>query len=129
RHREELLFNVYRMGKNAIERGSEDTWTLSPRVTRSRQRDPRLRDPRAFVVPADQADFPTAVRFVDALLKNGIEVLRATAPFPAAGRTYPAGSFVVKTAQAFRPHVLDMFEPQDHPDDLPSPGATPTVPY
>jgi hypothetical protein len=24
----------------------------------------------------------------------------------------------VKTAQAFRPHILDMFEPQDHPDDV-----------
>jgi putative intracellular protease/amidase len=36
---------------------------------------------------------------------------------------------VVKTAQAFRPHVLDMFEPQDHPDDIPYPGAAPTAPY
>jgi hypothetical protein len=36
---------------------------------------------------------------------------------------------VVKTAQAFRPHVLDMFEPQDHPNDIPYPGAPPTPPY
>jgi hypothetical protein len=35
----------------------------------------------------------------------------------------------VKTAQAFRPHVLDMFEPQDHPDDIPYPGGPPTPPY
>ena len=35
------------------------------------------------------------------------------------GKTYPAGSFVVFTAQAFRPHVIDMFEPQDHPDVIP----------
>ena len=26
------------------------------------------------------------------------------------GKTYPAGSYVVKAAQAYRPHVLDMFE-------------------
>ena len=26
------------------------------------------------------------------------------------------------TAQAFRPHVIDMFEPQDHPDNFPYPG-------
>ena len=32
-------------------------------------------------------------------------------------------------AQAFRPHVIDMFEPQDHPDNIPSPGAPPTPPY
>ena len=129
RHREELLFNIYRMGRNSIERGSTDTWTPSPRVTRSRARDPQLRDARAFILPADQPDFPTAVRFVDALLKNGIQVLRATAPFTAGTHTYPSGSFVVKTSQAFRPHVLDMFEPQDHPDDIPYPGAAPTPPY
>ena len=33
------------------------------------------------------------------------------------------------TAQAFRPHVLDMFEPQNHPDDIPYPGGPPTPPY
>ena len=129
RHREELLFNIYRMGKNAIERGSRDTWTPSPRVTRTRQRDPQLRDPRAFILPADQPDFPTAVRLVDALLKNGIQVYQATAPFSAGARTYPAGSYVVKTSQAFRPHVLDMFEPQEHPNDVAYPGATPNPPY
>ncbi len=46
-----------------------------------------------------------------------------------AGRSYPAGSFVVMAAQAFRPHVIDMFEPQDHPDNFPYPGAPPTPPY
>jgi hypothetical protein len=33
------------------------------------------------------------------------------------------------TAQPFRPHVIDMFEPQDHPDNFPYPGAPPTPPY
>ena len=41
----------------------------------------------------------------------------------------PPNSYVVKTAQAFRPHVMDMFEPQDHPDDIPYPGGPPTPPY
>ena len=35
----------------------------------------------------------------------------------------------MKTAQAFRPHVLDMFEPQDHPNDFPYPGGPPIPPY
>ena len=56
-------------------------------------------------------------------------VHRATAAFTVAGKSYPAGSYVVKSAQAFRPHVLDMFEPQDHPDDIPYPGGPPTRPY
>jgi hypothetical protein len=32
-------------------------------------------------------------------------------------------------SQSFRPHVIDMFEPQDHPDNIPYPGAAPTPPY
>jgi len=31
RFREMLLYNAYRMGRNAIDRGSRDTWTMSPR--------------------------------------------------------------------------------------------------
>jgi hypothetical protein len=92
-------------------------------------RDPAARDPRGYVLPADQPDFPTATKFINALIKTGIAVHRAKAPFSAAGKSYPAGSYVVKTAQAFRPHVLDMFEPQDHPDDIPYPGGPPTRPY
>ena len=92
-------------------------------------RDPVTRDPRGYILPSDQPDFPTATKFVNALLKAGITVQRATAQFTVGGKTYPAGSYVVKTAQAFRPHVLDMFEPQDHPDDIPYPGGPPTRPY
>ena len=81
------------------------------------------------MLPADQADFPTAIAFVNALIRAGVTVHRATAPFTAQGKTYPAGSLVVLTAQAFRPHVLDMFEPQDHPDDFQYPGGPPIPPY
>jgi len=91
--------------------------------------DPADRDPRAYVIPANQRDLPTAVTFLNALIKNGVEVDRATAAFTAGGKSYPAGSFVVRTAQAYRPHVLDMFEPQDHPNDVPFPGGAPTPPY
>ena len=90
---------------------------------------PEWRDPRAYVIPADQPDFATATKFVNALLKAGITVHRATGPYTAAGKSYPSGSYVIRTAQAFRPHVLDMFEPQDHPNDIPYPGGPPTAPY
>ena len=92
-------------------------------------RDPAARDPRGYILPSDQRDFPTATKFINALIKTGVAVHRATAAFTAGGKSYPAGSYVVKTAQAFRPHVLDMFEPQDHPDDIPYPGGPPTRPY
>ncbi|HYN80377.1 MAG TPA: M14 family metallopeptidase [Gemmatimonadaceae bacterium] len=151
KHREDLLYNIYRMGRNSIERGSRDNWTLTPdrveAVKLAVARDsaakvqatpaqyisvlhPRAaRDPRGYIIPSNQADFATAVKFVNALVKNGITIHRATRPFTAGGRAYPAGSYVVKTAQAFRPHILDMFEPQDHPDDILYPGAAPTPPY
>ncbi|MEO8909591.1 MAG: M14 metallopeptidase family protein [Gemmatimonadaceae bacterium] len=92
-------------------------------------RNPADRDPRGYIIPADQPDFLTATKFMNALIKNGIVVQRARAPFSVAGKSYPANSFVVKTAQAFRPHILDMFEPQDHPNDVPYPGGPPTPPY
>src|SRR5262249_6734846 len=76
-----------------------------------------------------QADFATATEFVNALLKTGITVMKASAAFAVAGKNYPAESFVIKAAQAFRPHVLDMFEPQDHPNDFRYPGGPPIPPY
>ncbi|MBM3293322.1 MAG: peptidase [Candidatus Aminicenantes bacterium] len=92
-------------------------------------RDPAKRDPRGFIIPSDQPDFPTAVKFVNTLMKSGVIVHRAVKPFTVAGKTYPQGSFVVKSAQAFRSHLLTMFEPQDHPDDFPYPGGPPRPPY
>jgi hypothetical protein len=147
RNRENLLFNIYRMGQRAIEHGSEDYWTPSPsRINAlpsggrgatpeaeaaawASLRKPELRDPRAFIIPSSQRDFPTAVKFINALREVNVTVHRATADFSVAGKSYAAGSFVVFTNQAFRPHVMDMFEPQDHPNVIPYPGAPPTPPY
>jgi hypothetical protein len=152
--RETLLFNIYRMGRNSVERGSRDEWTPAPhryaavaermaaasgganatsaerdRALWAEIRNPASRDPRGFIIPANQPDFPTATKFVNALREVGIVVHRGTRDFEVQGKTYPRGSFVVFTAQPFRPHVMDMFEPQDHPDNFPSPGAPPIPPY
>lgn len=159
RYRETVLYNIYRMGRNSIERGSRDHWTVQPTQIEAVEaaierdpeagrgnplarrfagapmkyfamlRDPAARDPRGYILPADQPDFATAAKFVNTLIKNGVSVHRATRPFQAGGTTYPAGSFVVKAAQAFRPHVIDMFEPQDHPNDFRYPGGPPIPPY
>lgn len=155
RHGDELLFNMYVMGKNAIDKGNQDSWTLLPRyadsieVAYKRDKDsgqlkgdsipkkyyesilenPTYRDARGYIIPADQADFPTAVKFVNALIKSGIRVHKASAPFSVNNKQYPAGSYIVKTAQAFRAHVVDMFEAQDHPNDFQYPGGPPVKPY
>jgi hypothetical protein len=165
KYREDVLFRIYRMGKNAIERGNRDSWTITPRRLAAVQaaiakeqpardagarlggpegfgrtppvpakffdmmHEASLRDPRGFIIPSDQPDFLTATKFVNALIKSGVTVHRATSGFQVAGKSYPAGSYVVKTAQAFRAHVMDMFEPQDHPNDIPYPGGPPRPPY
>ncbi|MBN9503040.1 MAG: hypothetical protein BGO01_10950 [Armatimonadetes bacterium 55-13] len=134
RYREKFLYDIYRMGKRQIDEGSRDSWTDYPRRTESARsladlRKPELRNPRAFIVPKDQADFLTGCWFANTLIENGVRVLEAKSPFNQGGKTYPAGTLVVPCDQAFRPHVLDMFEPQDHPDDIPAPGAAPIPPY
>jgi hypothetical protein len=90
---------------------------------------PEWRDARAYILPADQRDFLTATKFMNALIKTGIQIHRATAPLTVGGTSYPAGSYIVKMAQAFRPHIFDMFEPQDHPNDFQYPGGPPIPPY
>ncbi len=149
RNRETLLFDFYLMGRNSIRNGSQDHWTITPdRIDALRAaanvsdrttlpldlygkvlHDPAYRDARGYIIPSSQPDFATATKFVNALLKTGITVLQADAAFNVVGNTYPAGSYIVKTAQAFRPHVLDMFEPQHHPNDLAYPGGPPNPPY
>ncbi|MDB5455661.1 MAG: hypothetical protein JWP92_1246 [Caulobacter sp.] len=109
--------------------GTSGRGTVDPALYDKVLHDPAERDPRGYVIPADQADFPTAVKFLNALIKTGVKVEKASAPFTVAGKTYPAGSYVVKTSQAYRAHVLDMFEPQDHPNDFAYPGGPPIPPY
>jgi len=170
RNRDDVLFNMYRMAKNSIDRGSADYWTIYPKRVEAMKeefandaaaqaaqgpartgrmasfaanslraipskyyddvmKDPAFRDPRGYIITPDQPDFPTAVKFVNALIEGGVLVEKSTAPFSVAGKSYPAGSYVVKTAQAYRPLVLDMFEPQDYPNDVKYPGGPPVPPY
>ena len=169
RHKDELLYNIYKMGRKSIEKGEHDTWTLSPKrsaeITKLYQnsqstnrkpntdsarseenpfgarnniplklydsvlKNPNYRDPRGYIIPSDQADFATATRFVNTLITSGLVVHKATADFTVGNEKFPAGSYIVKTNQAFRPHILDMFEPQDHPNDFQYPGGPPVAPY
>ena len=153
RYKDEVLMNIYKMGRKSIENGSKDYWTLSPKkveliqeLYRTDIKNPEaridtlplayyakiyqnlsLRDSRAYVIPADQST--SAVAFINILIQSGIRIEKATTAVEIAGKKYPAGSYVVKTNQAFRPHVLDMFEPQDHPNDFLYPGGPPVRPY
>ena len=108
--RQQLLHNIYAMGRDAIEAGEAG-------------------DPYAYVIPPAQWDAGEAHNLVNILRQGGVEVHRATASFAAGGAQYPAGSFVVRADQAFRPYVMDLLEPQDYPTRYEYPGGPPDPPY
>ena len=108
--RSDFLHNIYLMGRDAIEAGESS-------------------DPYAYVIPADQRDKGEARNLVNILRQGGVEVQRATSDFQAGDSSYAAGAFVVPAAQAFRPYVLDLMEPQRYPDRYQYQGGPPEVPY
>src|SRR5690606_6361980 len=135
RNSDKVLYNIYRMGRNSIEKGSTDTWSFSPskielveKAIQDAQERARQQaaaegqrqgaapaafagrggasaelmrevatntadsDPPGYVIPVDQADFPTAVKFLNALIRTRIVVHRATADFSVGGRSYKEGN-------------------------------------
>ena len=116
-------------GGDGLAGNGDQSSVVDPKFYDTVLHDPAERDPRGYILPPDQPDMPTTIKFLNALIKSGIVVDKATAPFTVKGKTYPAGSYVVLCDQAYRPHILDMFEPQDHPQDFEFPGGPPIKPY
>ncbi|MBI4539118.1 MAG: peptidase M14 [Gemmatimonadetes bacterium] len=108
--REEWLYNIYRMGRESIVAGEAGK-------------------PFAWVIAPDQWDPGEAVELVNVLRRGGVEVQRATSEFRAGGRSFPAGSYIAYAAQPYRPHVVDLMEPQKYPDARQYPGGPPIPPY
>jgi hypothetical protein len=108
--REKWLFDIYRMGRDSIERGERG-------------------DPFAYIIPADQWDPGEADNLVDVLLIGGVEVSRAARDFTAGERSYPKGSYIIYGAQSFLPYVVDLLEKQDYPDRRLTPEGPPEPPY
>lgn len=88
--RQEWLFDMYRMGRDAITAGTGEE----------------------YLVPSQQWDRGAASKMINALRRGGIEVQRATAPFTAGGQTYAAGTYRISGQQAFLPHIRDLLTPQ-----------------
>jgi hypothetical protein len=81
RNRETVLWNAYQKARRQTERGAQGR-------------------PSVYVIPANQHDPLTAVKLVNKLLVQGIEISQAPKGLATAdGRAYPAGSYVVSLAQ------------------------------
>jgi hypothetical protein len=109
-YRESLLWNVYRMAREAIERGASEP-------------------PYAFVIPTDQHDPVAAALLVDLLLRHGVRVDRARASFTLGRETYAEGTYVIPAAQPYRAFLLTMLRPQRYPEVIPYAGGPVIPPY
>jgi len=110
RYREDLLYRVYQVASRQIELGKTEP-------------------PVAYVIPPAQHDPPVVAKFIEVLMRGGVEVQRADASFSADGQSFPAGSYVISLAQAYRPFIKDLLEPQRYPDVRAYPGGPPVPPY
>src|SRR5699024_8077865 len=106
---EQYLYNIYSMGRDAIEKGDSG-------------------DPFAYVIPAKQWDDWEAKNLVNVLLQGGLEVQQATGSFSAGGERYDEGSYILYAGQSFRPYLTDLLEKQEYPTRLLCPGWPPGTP-
>ncbi len=109
RQRRFWLENFYQIGKRAVDRWP--SW------------------PRAWVIPSGQANRTGVDAVLRILRLADVEVHTASAAFTAAGRTFPAGSFVVPMTQPYASFAQTMLERQRYPDLFDYPGGPPSRPY
>lgn len=85
--------------------------------------------PAAWVIPADQANESGLAYVLRILTMADVEVHRAAEEFQAAGRRFPAGTYVVPMQQPYASFAQTMLEVQRYPDLREYPGGPPKRPY
>ena len=111
--REVLLRNMYIKAKRNIERGLTEP-------------------PYAFIIPTDNQHDPlTTLKLIQIFLNLDVEVHRAVEPFNVNGRIYPAGTYVIFTAQPARAFIKYVLEKTRYPDNewTRARDGTPLRPY
>ena len=106
--KEEFLYNIYSMGREAIENEVEAF---------------------AYVIPSQQWDRGEARNFINILLRGGLEAVEVKEPFTLNGKSYESGTVIFYGAQPFRPFLIDLLEKQDYPNQYQYPGGPPVPPY
>ena len=110
KYREELLYNRYQAGRNAIRR-----YAAEP--------------PYAYVIPQTQRDPGAAAEMLRRLAFNGVRVGQLDRAATIDGITHAPGSWVIPMDQEFAELVRQLFDPQDYPDLREYPDGPPEQPY
>jgi Zinc carboxypeptidase len=85
--------------------------------------------PWAFVLPAGQRDMYAVYDLLKVMDQSLVEIDRATAPFTAGGKSYPAGSYVLKTRQPLGAWVNQVLGNRPYPDAKNCPQCPLLMPY
>ncbi len=104
RNRRELLESFWNKGNRSLEKGKTEA-------------------PYAWIFPPAQRDSGRLAYLVDQLRAHRIEVHRLSADFiadGAGGKTWPAGSYVVRMDQPYRNAAINFLEEQKFPADEPN---------
>lgn len=98
RHKETVLWNAYLKAKRQTEIGAQE-------------------HPKAYIIPAGQHDYLTAVKMINTLLASGVEIKRAENDIQLDGVIYPRGSFVISLAQPKRGLIRNLLGRTFYPDN------------
>lgn len=110
RFKEDLLYNYYLMGKDAVEKGKQG-------------------NPYAYIIPRNQNDPITTSKMIEILQEGAVEVHWMENEFKVDNLVYPAESYVVFLAQPNGRYAKDLFEEQFYPDLRKSKKENPIEPY
>ena len=110
KYREDLLYNRYQAGRNAIARYRKEA-------------------PYAYVVPQAQRDPGAAAEMLRRLAFNGVRVSQLARDASLDGTAYPRGTWVIPMDQEFAELVRQLFERQTYPDLREYPEGPPEQPY
>jgi len=97
KHREELLYAKYAMGKETMERYKKEP-------------------PFGWIIPRQQRDSGVTAFLLNTLIALDLEVYQAEESFKADGIDYPEGTYILPTSQPFGRLLKTLFETQAYPD-------------
>ncbi len=110
-NRETILRNFWIKSKNAVSSPGKTEIVSTGYITY----------PYGYVIPAVQKDMPDTVLMIQNLLDNGIEIQKASTNFVVKGKSYPAGSYIIKMNQPYARLAFALFERFTWPEGSPPP--------